>query len=104
MSHVLNAAAYNATGVVVRMTFSELREKEVINVNDGARLGRIIDIVFEQEAACVDSIVVPGPKCFSDIMKGVRQGYPIKWRCIKAVGVDVILVDVDTNQLYNGIP
>ena len=95
MSHVLNAAAYNATGVVVRMTFSELREKEVINVNDGARLGRIIDIVFE---------VVPGPKCFSDIMKGVRQGYPIKWRCIKAVGVDVILVDVDTNQLYNGIP
>ena len=86
------------------MTFSELREKEVINVNDGARLGRIIDIVFEQEAACVDSIVVPGPKCFSDIMKGVRQGYPIKWRCIKAVGVDVILVDVDTNQLDNGIP
>ena len=52
----------------------------------------------------MDSIVVPGPKCFSDIMKGVRQGYPIKWRCIKAVGVDVILVDVDTNQLYNGIP
>lgn len=85
------------------MTFSELRAKEVINVNDGARLGRVIDIVFENDAACIDSIVVPGPKCFADVMKGVRQGYPIKWSRIKAIGLDVILVDVDSNQLYGSM-
>lgn len=93
--------AYNGCGVV-RMTFSELKAKEVINISDGARLGRVIDIVFEQDAACVDSIVVPGQRCFSDMMKGVRQGLPIKWHSIKAIGADVILVDVDPEKLYAG--
>ena len=81
------------------MTFSELRAKEVINIRDGERLGHVIDVVFEQDAACVDSIVVPGPRCFADMMKGVRQGFPIKWGCIKAIGMDVILVDVDPESL-----
>ncbi len=84
------------------MTFSELRLKEVINVSDGARLGRVIDIVFERDAACVESIVVPGPRCFADMLKGVRQGYEIHWSSIKAIGADVILVDVDPEKLCAG--
>ena len=84
------------------MTFSELRLKELINISDGARLGRVIDVVFENDAACVESIVVPGPRCLADMLKGVRQGYEIRWKSIKAIGADVILVDVDPTKLYAG--
>lgn len=84
------------------MTFLELKAKEVINVNDGARLGRVMDIVFQHDAACVDSIVVPGQRCLSDMLKGMRQGFPIKWSCIRAIGADVILVDVPPDSLNCG--
>lgn len=78
------------------MSFSELRLKEVINICDGRRLGRPIDLVIT-DAACVESIVVPGASSFKNLLKGVREGIIIPWHHIRRIGDDVILVELDAN-------
>ena len=43
------------------MNFSELKSKDVINIVDGKRLGRPIDVIFN-DCACIEALVVPGQK------------------------------------------
>ena len=45
------------------MTFGELKQKDVINICDGRRLGKPIDISLN-DAACVTALIVPGPEAF----------------------------------------
>lgn len=45
-------------------TFCELREKEIINICDGARLGCICDLEIDDSTGTICSIVVPGPSRF----------------------------------------
>ena len=59
------------------MRICELREKEVINIRDCQRLGRVLDIEF-------------------DLHTGVE--YLIGWKCIRQIGADIILVDVDLEK------
>ena len=49
--------------MVSDLTFCELREKEVINIVDGKKLGRILDIAFTRQGTIV-GIIVPGEKKF----------------------------------------
>ena len=74
---------------------SDFRQKEVINVRDGRRLGMIIDMEFDLAAGRILSIVVPGPGRFLGLFKGDRD-YVIPWDRIKKIGDDVILVEVDS--------
>lgn len=76
------------------MSFSELRMKEVINICDGRRLGRPIDVTFT-EAACIEAIVVPGQHSVKNMLKGMREGLVIPWNRIRRIGDDVILVELD---------
>ena len=46
----------------MEITFNLLRSKEVVNLYDGKRLGRIIDISFEKETGRVLGFIVPGIK------------------------------------------
>ena len=78
------------------MCFSELRIKEVINICDGRRLGRPIDVVFT-DGACIEAIVVPGQYSVRNMIKGLREGIVIPWNRIRRVGDDVILVELDAS-------
>ena len=78
------------------MTFSELRLKDVINICEGRRLGRPIDVVFN-EKACIDAIVVPGPSRFWSAFRVEREGFAIPWTKIRCIGDDVILVDIEAD-------
>ena len=42
------------------MSLSELREKDVVNVDTGKKLGKVMDIEFCVSTGCVQAIVVPG--------------------------------------------
>ena len=42
--------------------FSELKRKDVINIEDGRRLGCIIDLVFESCSGRILGFVVPGER------------------------------------------
>ena len=72
----------------MEMTFHELRSKEVINLLDGRRLGRICDLVFDMDSCCVIGFVVPLER---HILRP-RDDVFIPWREIQKIGDDVIFV------------
>jgi YlmC/YmxH family sporulation protein len=78
------------------MTFCELKQKDVINICDGRRLGKPIDLVLN-EAACVCALIVPGPSNFWNCLKPDREGISIPWERIRRIGDDVILVELEAN-------
>ncbi|MFO7153546.1 MAG: YlmC/YmxH family sporulation protein [Caldicoprobacter oshimai] len=73
---------------------SDFRQKEVINIRDGKRLGVIVDMEFDLQSGRITAIVVPGPSRWLGFLKG-DQDLVIPWENIKKIGDDVILVDVD---------
>ena len=44
------------------ISYNELRNKEIINLCDGSRLGHVIDLVFCSETGKILGIVAPGEK------------------------------------------
>lgn len=79
------------------MRICELREKEVVNVCDGERLGNICDVDFEERTGRICSLIIPGPcKVFGII--GRDSEYIIPYECIKRIGADVVLVEVEASK------
>lgn len=74
----------------------DLKQREVINISDGKRLGYVYDIEINFEEGKIESIVVPGPSKFKNLF-GKNGDVVIPWNKIQRVGDDIILVDVNTN-------
>lgn len=74
------------------ITFCELREKEVVNICDGRRLGRILDLALTCAGRAI-GILVPGDKKFFKNIVG-NDSIFIPWRNITKIGDDVILVEL----------
>jgi len=72
--------------------YSDLRCKEVININDGCRLGYVGDLDCRIPEGEITAIIVPGPYRFFGLF-GRGEEYVIPWSCIKRIGDDVILID-----------
>ncbi|HZK72069.1 MAG TPA: YlmC/YmxH family sporulation protein [Clostridia bacterium] len=77
------------------ISFQDLKQKEVININDGKRLGFISDLIISSEDGRIDAIIVPqkGKGILSCITKTNRLAIP--WENIKTIGEDTVLTDVD---------
>jgi len=69
----------------------DLRQKEVINVNDGNRLGFVCDVEVDICKGEIEAIVVPGKMKLLNFSK--KDDIVIPWCNIKVIG-DVILVDI----------
>lgn len=74
------------------MRICELRQKEVINICDGQKIGHINDIDFDLCTGCIKAIIVPGP-CKSFGWFGREEEYVIPVKCVKRIGEDVVLVE-----------
>ena len=74
-------------------SFCELKGKEVINIVDGKRLGKIIDIVFDTRFGKMLGIVVP---CYNKSWNIFKQCDDIfvPFNCICKFGEDAILVQI----------
>lgn len=73
---------------------SDLRQREVINIQDGKRLGYVTDLDIDLESGKVKSIIVPGQnKIFSLFSRG--GDYIVPWEQIKKIGSDVILIELN---------
>ena len=70
----------------------ELRQKEVININDAARLGYVSDVEVSLNKGEIEAIVVPGKMKLFNF--GKNDDLVITWDKIRQIGEDVILVDV----------
>ncbi len=69
--------------------------KEVINVRDGARTGRISDVCVNMHSGNIEFIIVPVVKNIFSLI-GKKKEYCIKWCSVVRVGEDVVLIDTDT--------
>ena len=72
----------------------DLKSKEVINIYDGKSLGFVYDIEVNLEKGIIEGIIVPVQKSFFSFFGKGDRDYVIKWKDIKRIGDDVILVDV----------
>ncbi len=77
----------------MRMLFSELKCREVINVCTGERYGNVCDLAFDPCSGEVLAIVVPGAARLLGLLKS-REGMAIPFDKIKKLGEDVILVEL----------
>ena len=69
----------------------EMRNKEVINVKDGARIGCVNDVEVDMKCAKLVAIVIYGRlKCFGIL--GREEDIIIRWENIEVIGEDTILV------------
>ncbi|NLK36848.1 MAG: YlmC/YmxH family sporulation protein [Epulopiscium sp.] len=78
--------------------FSELREKEVINICDGCRLGCVNDLEFEKGSGKIVALLIPEEGKVWSFFGKCRE-YRVPWKCIRKIGDDIILVEVDTEDI-----
>lgn len=72
---------------------SDLRNRDVVNVLDGKKLGNILDIDLDLESGRVLSLIMPGrSRGFSLFSR--REEVNVPWNKIMRIGRDVILVEV----------
>lgn len=75
------------------MRFSDLGGKDVINLADGERLGRLgeCDLELDDATGAIVALVTPA-------RGGVRRGRPpvaIPWAAVRRIGPEVLIVDLE---------
>ncbi len=73
---------------------SDFRQKEVINISDGRRLGFISDVEINLEDGRIEAIIIPGSGRLFGLI-GKDSEFVIPWERIRKVGEDIILVEMD---------
>lgn len=74
------------------MKLSDLQEKDIVNVNDGRKIGRIIDAEIDMNGK-INYLVIDEKKGLRSLIS-VGNGINITFDKIKRIGTDVILVDL----------
>ena len=70
----------------------ELRDKEIINLSDGSRIGYVGDVVVDLEQGRITALVVPGRlRLFGLLGREPDQIFP--WSAVQRFGTDTVLVD-----------
>ncbi len=78
-------------------SYSELADKDVINVCSGEKLGRICDIEINIKDCTVVSIIVPGQGSLWGFGKSTELIIP--WARIECIGEDTVLVRLGAEEL-----
>ena len=71
-----------------------IKNKEVINICDGRSMGYVCDIEINLEEGVIEGIVLPGERGLFHIFGKNEGEFVIKWKDVKTIGEDVILVEV----------
>ena len=71
---------------------SELRYKEIINVSDGSRYGRVGDVEVDLDSGQVRALVVPGRLRLFGLL-GREEDRVFPWEAVRRFGADTILVE-----------
>ncbi len=76
------------------MTYSDFKKKDVINIRDCKKLGRVCDLEFDECKGCIRKIMV---RCDFGLMNLLNcdPDVIICYNDIKQIGPDIILVDIN---------
>lgn len=75
------------------MLFSELKKKEVINLKNCERLGRVSDFEFDECTGQICKLIISGENKWCSLF-GNTPDYVIGYKDIKKIGPDIIVVDI----------
>lgn len=73
---------------------SELRQKEIISLSEGKRLGFASDIEINIETGYIEAIVLPSQSRFLGFFSK-ENDIVISWNKIKKIGADIILIEIN---------
>lgn len=83
------------------MRLCELKFKEVINEHTCRKLGFITDVNFNECTGQICEVIIPDNcKGFNFFAKDSE--FIIPFKCIKQIGADIVLVDVDEKAVFKG--
>lgn len=82
---------------IVRL--SELIGKDIVNIQNGSRLGTVADsdLIIEAETGEIESIVLPSRAGLLNLWD--RTNLTIPWTAVKKIGAEVIIVDLDDTHM-----
>jgi YlmC/YmxH family sporulation protein len=75
------------------MKLSELQRKDIINIKDGKKVGKIIDVEFDSNGYMIKFIIEKAH--FVKSLFTQSEEIYIKFTQIKKMGEDVILIDIN---------
>ncbi len=81
----------------MEISYTELRCKDVVNMINGTKMGKIIDLIFESNGKNVLGLVVPGVRKFFKSNEDIF----IPWENIVKIGADIILVNIQLTSVTN---
>ncbi|MDI6602363.1 MAG: YlmC/YmxH family sporulation protein [Thermoanaerobacteraceae bacterium] len=83
------------------MLLSKFGGKELVNLNDGSRLGLIedADLLIDEETGKIDSFIIYENRLLFFI-RNDRNGYKIPWDAIRKIGNDMVIVEMDNKRKY----
>ncbi len=80
------------------MRLWDLKQKEVINVCDCSRIGNVCDVEINCVSGCIEELIIPGPARICGFL-GRDIEYVIPWKCVRQIGEDIILVEVELEKI-----
>ena len=78
------------------MRLTELQGKDIINVNDGKLIGKIIDLSLT-DSGVLEDLIIEKSKFFVSMFSSKNE-VRVNWKQIKKIGDDVILVELNTSE------
>ncbi len=79
-------------------TLAELRNKEIINIKNGARMGFVDDVEFDTADSAVKSFIIYGRARFFGLL-GREDDIILTCEDIEIIGTDTVLISVDETKL-----
>lgn len=76
---------------------TQMRNKEVIDIDSGSRYGCVGDLEIDLESGKVLALVVPGRLRLLGLLGRERERV-FPWRSVRCFGEDIILVDGGENE------
>ncbi len=82
----------------MKCTLAELRNKEIINIKNGARMGYVDDVEFDTDNAMIKSFIIYGRTRFFGLL-GREDDIILTCDDIEIIGVDTVLISADEAKL-----
>ncbi|GAE29162.1 YlmC/YmxH family sporulation protein [Alkalihalobacillus hemicellulosilyticus] len=78
------------------MKISELQAKDIVNMENGKRLGQLTDIEIDLQSGQIKALVISGTGRVMSMFGKEVEEIIIPWKNIIRIGSDVILVELQS--------
>lgn len=82
----------------MKCTLAELRNKEIINIRNGARMGYVDDVEFDTDDSMIKSFIIYGRTRFFGLL-GRDDDIILTCDDIEIIGVDTVLISADEAKI-----